>query len=77
MMLNTLSLHSIEDDFLRDGYILDSFSPDLCCAMSSKDQHLHNCTVPLRSFDERLDHVLDMTFLDGYYEQTILFLYEP
>uniref|UniRef100_A0A915DKP8 Recombination activating protein 2 n=1 Tax=Ditylenchus dipsaci TaxID=166011 RepID=A0A915DKP8_9BILA len=30
MMLNTLSLHSIEDDFLRDGYMLDNFSPDLC-----------------------------------------------
>jgi len=29
MSLNTLSLHSIEDDFLRDGYSKDNFTPEL------------------------------------------------
>jgi len=98
MSLNTLSLHSIEDDFLRDGYSKDNFTPDLrvdpaqrCAAFlvygrhlgvvpfqgSPKDQLLQSYTIPLRNFDERLDNILDFIFLDGYYEPTVLFLYEP
>lgn len=97
MTLNTLSLHSIEDEFLRDGYTKDIFSPNLCvdpghrCVaflvygrhlgivpfLDSKDQYLQSYSVSLRSFDEKLDNIVDMTFLDGYYEPTLLFLYEP
>lgn len=97
MLLNTLSLHSIEDEFLRDGYMKDICLPELrvdpgqrCVSFlvygrhlaivpfaESKDQHLQSYTFPLRAFDERLENVIDMAFLDGYYEPTLLFVYEP
>lgn len=97
MKLNTLSLHSIEDEFLRDGYTKDIFEPTLvadpgnrCAAFLVYGRHLgivpfpensrdllHSYTVSLRSIDERLDSIIDMTFLHGYYEPTLLLLYEP
>lgn len=96
MNLNTLSLHSMEDDFLRDGYTKDIYPPILrvdpgnrCAVMmiygrhlgivpfGSAQNYLQSYTVPLRTIDERLANVLDMTFLDGYFEPTLLFLYEP
>lgn len=98
LSLNTLSLHSIEDDFLKDGYTKSTFSPEICidpaqrcCAflvygrhlgivpfdIDYTDQYLQSYTIPLSKFDERLDNILDMAFLEGYYEPTILFLYEP
>lgn len=98
MSLNTLSLHSMEDPLLRDGYTQDVYEPllkvdpaDRCAVMlvygrhlgvvpfpeSAANPYLQSYTVPLRSIDERLDNVLDMTFLNGYLQPTLLFLYEP
>ncbi|VDN50784.1 unnamed protein product [Dracunculus medinensis] len=94
--LRTVSLHSFEDELLRDGYVTDLPSPVIrvdpsqrCCAMlvfgrhiaivpfDDSSSHLHSYTIPLSSVDSRLVNIIDMVFLDGYYEPTLLFLYEP
>lgn len=96
MTLNTLSLHAMEDDFLREGHTQDVYPPTLkvdpgnrCAVMTVYGKHLgivpffshqnflQSYTVALRNIDERLDNIIDMVFLDGYFEPTLLFLYEP
>ena len=98
MGLNTLSLHCIEDEILRDGYTNDTHYPELavdpdgrCCAFlvfgrhiaivsfsnRIRSHHLESYSLALRKFDERLDNIYDMSFLSGYYEPTLLFLYQP
>lgn len=94
--LQTLSLHSFEDDSLREGFTRNCVPPIVrtdplsrCAAMlvygrhiavlpfQDGANHIHSYTVKLTSIDARLENVLDMTFLEGYFEPTLLFLYEP
>ncbi|KAL3099041.1 hypothetical protein niasHS_001029 [Heterodera schachtii] len=92
MALTTISLHSIEDEFLRDGYTDENIhQPELradpehrCCAFTGVCFwcHVNPQSHPYKIawtnwLDERLDNVLDTCFLHGYYEPTLLFLYEP
>ncbi|GMT23540.1 hypothetical protein PFISCL1PPCAC_14837 [Pristionchus fissidentatus] len=94
--LTTLSLHSFEDDTLKEGYMRNCVPPIVrsdpssrCAAMlvygrhmavipfNEGASHISSYTVKLSSIDPRLENVLDMTFLEGYFEPTLLFLYEP
>ncbi|KAF8371693.1 cpsf-1 [Pristionchus pacificus] len=94
--LQTLSLHSFEDDTLKEGYARNYIPPIVrtdpssrCAAMliygrhiavlpfQDGSNHITSYTVKLTTIDPRLENVIDMTFLEGYFEPTLLFLYEP
>uniref|UniRef100_A0A1I7WN59 MMS1_N domain-containing protein n=1 Tax=Heterorhabditis bacteriophora TaxID=37862 RepID=A0A1I7WN59_HETBA len=94
--LRTISLHSFEDEFLREGFTKNFPDPivradpaNRCAAMlvygrhlavlpfPDGQSHIRSFTVSLESIDIRLDNIVDIVFLDGYYEPTLLFLYEP
>ncbi|CAL8131581.1 unnamed protein product [Orchesella dallaii] len=38
---------------------------------------LRSYTVDLKNLDEKVDNVIDFKFLHGYYEPTLVFIYEP
>lgn len=58
-------------------FILIIFRHIAIVPFDDSSSHLHSYTIPLSSVDSRLVNIIDMVFLDGYYEPTLLFLYEP
>ncbi|CAD5218762.1 unnamed protein product [Bursaphelenchus okinawaensis] len=95
--LNTISLHSYEDEILKDGFTKVASTPivrvdplNRCAAMliygrhlailpfvENTSKHLLSYTISLKSLDVKLDNIIDMVFLHGYYEPTLLLVYEP
>ncbi|KAK6623006.1 hypothetical protein RUM43_008858 [Polyplax serrata] len=57
-----------------DIALLDPHSSSVATA---KAPVLSSYTITLREIDEKLENVIDIQFLHGYYEPTLLILYEP
>lgn len=62
-----------KDPSLDDGELLDSAK----LTLSSKAPILSSYMIVLKTLEEKMDNIIDLQFLYGYYEPTLLILYEP
>ncbi|CAG05995.1 unnamed protein product [Tetraodon nigroviridis] len=72
--LKTLSLHYFEEPELRDTLTDEQ---ELGVGEGPKSSFLPTYIIDVRELDEKLLNIIDMKFLHGYYEPTLLILFEP
>ena len=67
--------------FRRDSSIEESDASDVKPMTSglygSKTPILSSYMIVLKDFIDKIDNIIDIQFLHGYYEPTLLILYEP
>lgn len=51
--------------------------PSVCFNYRPKSSFLPSYIIDVRELDEKLLNIIDMKFLHGYYEPTLLILFEP
>lgn len=59
-----------KDPILDEGDLLEN-------TKSSKTPILSSYMIVLKTLEEKMDNIIDLQFLHGYYEPTLLILYEP
>lgn len=61
-----------KDPTLDDNDLLEVAKPAL-----NKAPILSSYMIVLKQLEEKMDNIIDLQFLHGYYEPTLLILYEP
>lgn len=63
--------------FRVDTMLEESENSFLEADTENASQVLPSYTIVLKTIDEKIENVIDIQFLHGYYEPTVLILYEP
>ena len=61
----------------RKDPILDEGDLETSKSSYNKTPILSSYMIILKSLEEKMDNIIDLQFLHGYYEPTLLILYEP